>query len=197
MRQTQTIKLDRCPHCNVVHPNLNARANFETLNSDGGFRRNWVLYVCKTCGGVLTTVAYFENGQTSEIYAMWPDAQQIDEVIPGRAKAYLEQAIKSLQAPAGAVILAASSVDAMLKEKGLKDGSLYKRIGEAAAQHLITEEMAAWAHEVRLGANDQRHVDDDAPMPTQEEAQRAIDFVMALAQFLFVLPSRVQRGRAK
>ncbi|BAP41280.1 putative uncharacterized protein [Pseudomonas sp. StFLB209] len=128
---------------------------------------------------------------------MWPAAQSVDEAVPARAKDFLEQAVKSLQAPAGAVILAASSVDAMLKEKGLKEGSLYKRIDTAAQQHLITEEMAAWAHEVRLGANDQRHADDDAPLPSTEDAQQAIEFVQALAQFLFVLPSRVARARGK
>lgn len=43
-------------------------------------------------------------------------------------------------------MLAASAVDAMLKEKGLRQGSLFSRIDEAAQQHLITEEMKRWAH---------------------------------------------------
>jgi hypothetical protein len=92
-------------------------------------------------------------------------------------------------------MLVASSVDAMLKEKGLKGGSLYARIGEAATSHLITEEMKAWAHEVRLEANDQRHADEDASLPTQDDARRVIEFAQALAQFLFVLPAMVKTGR--
>jgi hypothetical protein len=48
--------------------------------------------------------------------------------IPDRAREYLEQAISSISAPAGAIMLAASSVDAMLKEKGLNSGKLYSRI---------------------------------------------------------------------
>ncbi len=52
-------------------------------------------------------------------------------------------------------MLAASSIDAMLKEKGYKVGGLYDRIKQAAKDHLITDEMAAWAHDVRLDANDQ------------------------------------------
>lgn len=94
-------------------------------------------------------------------------------------------------------MLAASAVDAMLKDKGLKDGNLYGRINEAAKQHLITEEMGAWAHEVRLDANDERHADEDADLPSTEDAERVIEFVLALAQFLYVLPSRVERGRRK
>lgn len=93
-------------------------------------------------------------------------------------------------------MLAASSVDSMLKAKGLIDGSLYTRIDKAASDHLITPEMATWAHEVRLDANDQRHADDAAPLPTHDQAQKCIDFALALGQFLFVLPAKIQRGIA-
>jgi hypothetical protein len=61
-------------------------------------------------------------------------------------------------------------------------------------QHLLTPDMATWAHEVRLDANDQRHADAAATLPTTDDASRAIDFALALADILFVLPSRVQRG---
>ena len=91
-------------------------------------------------------------------------------------------------------MLSASSVDAMLKVKGYKDGSLYQRIKDASAGHIITEDMATWAHQVRLAANDQRHADESAQFPTTQEAQRSLDFAMALAEILFVLPARVTRG---
>jgi len=94
-------------------------------------------------------------------------------------------------------MLAASAVDAMLKAKGLREGSLYKRIDTAAATHLITHEMGLWAHEVRLDANDQRHADDVSPLPSSEDAERVVEFANAVAQFLFVLPARVAKGRAK
>ncbi len=94
-------------------------------------------------------------------------------------------------------MLAASSIDAMLKEKGYKDGSLYDRIKQAAKDHLITEEMAVWAHDVRLDANDQRHADDQASLPDEEDASKCIEFAQALAEFLFALPARVERGRKK
>ena len=92
-------------------------------------------------------------------------------------------------------MLTASAVDAMLKDKGLKEGSLNARINSAAQSHLITAEMAAWAHEIRLDANDQRHADEEADLPDAANASKAIDFANALAQFLYVLPARVERGR--
>jgi hypothetical protein len=101
----------------------------------------------------------------------------------------------SQHAPAGAVMLAASAVDAMLKDMGYKDGSLNTRIDSAARSHLITAEMAAWAHEIRLDANDQRHADEAAALPNAVDAAKVIEFASALAQFLYVLPARVERGR--
>jgi len=136
-------------------------------------------------------------GQNGVVTEMYPSPQIADQVIPDPARTYLQQAIDSLHAPAGAVMLAASAVDSMLKGKGLKDGSLYQRIDKAASDHLITSEMAQWAHEVRLDANDQRHADEYAPLPNEDEARKCINFVLALAEFLFVLPAKVERGRTK
>lgn len=124
----------------------------------------------------------------------FPSATEIDSVVPERPRAFLQQAQESLHAPAGAVMLCASAVDAMLKIKSYAEGSLYARIEKAANDHLITTEMAKWAHEVRLDANGQRHADEAAALPTHQDATRALDFANALAEFLFVLPSRVQRG---
>ena len=93
-------------------------------------------------------------------------------------------------------MLTASAVDAMFKDKGFKDGSLKSRIDAASAAHLITAEMAAWGHEIRLDANDQRHADETAELPGAADAAKAIEFAKALAQFLYVLPARVQRGRS-
>jgi hypothetical protein len=134
------------------------------------------------------------NGDIAEL---WPAPQSVAEELPPRAKEYLSQAISSVHAPVGSIVAAASAVDAMLKNKGYREGSLYSRIDKAAADHLITAEMAAWAHEIRLEANDQRHADESAELPTAEDAVRVIEFARALGQFVFVLPARVERGRKK
>ncbi|WP_296160111.1 DUF4145 domain-containing protein [Rhodoferax sp.] len=102
--------------------------------------------------------------------------------------------MSSIHAPAGAVMLTASAVDAMLKAKGYTQGSLYARIDKTAEDHVITSDMAHWAHAVRLDANDQRHADEAASLPDEGDAKRCIDFASALGQFLFSLPACVHRG---
>ena len=166
----------------------------ETADYSGAHRRYWKIYQCARCGGLITASAPHDGGQVSEVY---PSATQLDDSLPPTAKSYLDQALNSLHAPAGAVMLAASSVDAMLKAKGYKEGSLYGRINKAAEDHLITEGMAKWAHEVRLDANDQRHADESASLPSAADARKCVEFAMALGQFLFVLPARVERGLAE
>jgi hypothetical protein len=122
---------------------------------------------------------------------------ELDGAIPDRAREYLRQARASLSAPAGAIMLAASAVDAMLKEKGHTEGALYSRIDAAVSAHLLTEGMARWAHQVRLDANDQRHADAAAGLPSPDDAQQAVRFAAAIAEFLYVLPAKVTRGIAE
>lgn len=185
------LELPRCPHCSVAAPHLASVHAFETTNHEGAHPRKWRIYKCSSCGGVISASA-LNHGAPVEHY--YPSAPQVDDEIPDRPKVFLQQAQESLHAPAGAVMLSASAVDAMLKLKGYVEGSLYARIEKAAADHLITPEMAAWAHQVRLDANDQRHADQAANLPTQQDAKRVLDFASALAEFLFVLPGRIQRG---
>lgn len=137
--------------------------------------------------------AWAVNGTTA-VQEYFPAMSVVAAEIPARPRAYLSQARESLHAPAGAQMLAASAVDAMLKERGLTSGSLYARIGQAVTQNLLTAEMAEWAHAVRLDANDQRHADEASALPNEDDAKRSIEFASALGEILFVLPTRIQRG---
>lgn len=192
-QQGNILELECCPHCSVDQPHLARVTAFETSDHASKMFRFWSMYKCNRCGGVVTAWSYKDDPYIQEMY---PKPIAVEEAIPERAKEYLEQAISSISAPAGAVMLAASSVDAMLKNKGLTDGNLYGRINQAVQDSLITEGMAQWAHEVRLEANDQRHADNGSTLPTPDDARKLIDFVQALGTFLYVLPAKVERGIA-
>jgi hypothetical protein len=91
-------------------------------------------------------------------------------------------------------MVAGSAVDAMLKQLGYEDGSVYERIGQAVTDHKLTEGMGLWAHEVRLGSNRPRHADKENPHVTPDEAKQSVEFAEALGYFLFVLTKRIERG---
>ena len=151
----------------------------------------WAFYCCGKCGGMVLASAKTHGQPVIEIF---PSSPEVSEDIPSRARSYIEQAIASIHAPAGAVMLSASAVDALLKEKGYTEGKLYSRIDKAVKDNLLTSEMATWAHEIRLDANDQRHSDDEASLPNGDDAKKVIDFTLAIAEYLYLLPARVQRG---
>lgn len=188
---SQNLVLSRCPHCQVANPNLFRQHYLDTNDHANRRPRKWGVYTCGSCGGVVTAWA---PNHGAEIGNYYPSTATIDADVPARPRAFLQQALESLHAPAGAVMLAASAVDAMLKLKGYAEGTLYVRIEKAVGDHIITTDMARWAHEVRLDANDQRHADIAAELPSSNDAQRVIDFAEALAEIMFVLPARVQRG---
>jgi hypothetical protein len=116
------LLLDRCPHCGVNRPNLELVHGFDTHDHAEMNQRRWCVYVCNNCGGVVTAAAKQFNIPAKEIY---PSSRKVEDAIPEKAREYLRQSIDSIHAPAGAVMLAASSVDAMLKEKNYTEGSLY------------------------------------------------------------------------
>ena len=189
--QDGSLELPRCPHCNVAQPLLSAIHSFNTSSASGSTRK-WRVYTCSRCGGAILGATTNAADLITEIY---PKPETLEEGIPTRAAAFLQQALESIHAPSGCIMLCASSVDAMLKEKGLKKGSLYSRVEQAAKDGLITSEMSLWAHEVRLDANDERHADEEAALPQEPEARRCIEFTRALAMFLFILPAMVESGR--
>lgn len=193
MKNGVQLPLERCPHCSVSNPLLQHAWQAVSMDHAEHNMRVWVTYRCNTCGSMVMTVA--PHGGDADIIKIWPSPQAVAETVPPRARDFLSQAMESLHAPAGAAMLTASAVDAMLKDKGFKEGSLNSRIDAAAKVHLITAEMAAWAHEIRLDANDQRRADESSEMPSAADASKVIEFANALAEFLYVLPARVERGR--
>ena len=127
---------------------------------------------------------------------IWPESNGLSDDIPAEPLDYLMQTGETLNSPRASVVTSAGAVDAMLKARGLTDGSLYKRIDEAVTTGILTTDMAEWAHDVRLDANDQLHADLRAIPPTLEDAKRCLEFAKGLSDILFVLPARVTRGKS-
>ncbi len=202
--------LDRCPQCGTARPTLLLRTVMYVPEEDfaGGIPTlGWAIYQCTSCRNPVCCQGYLPfstdarvvrnllNRQCPAAVEIIPHKSHSLDDWPERAAAYMRQALESLAAPDGAVMLAGSAVDAMLKHKGLVKGSVYDRITQAVEQNLLTSEMGEWAHSVRLAANSPRHADLDDPHATTVEAQSSLDFVTALGQFLYTLPERVRRGR--
>lgn len=194
---SERLDLERCPHCMVHLPTLIPMHGVAiTKDHRGGNERYWLTYRCAACGGAVVAGAATGTGDMDRHVAteIYPEPEAVHEDIPDPARNYLTQAKESLHAPDGAGMLAASAVDAMLKAKDYKKGWINDRINKAVQDHLITDDMGKWAHQVRIDANDPRHADEDRPHLEREDAERCVDFAEALAEIMFVLPARVDKG---
>jgi hypothetical protein len=200
--------LSALQYCSTAHPTLqrvhvyNASPMKTTLIPlpGDGYLILWHIYICASCAGLVaaaTTVSRNIN-HAMEGPAQWtvPKLEALSADIPSRAASYLNQSRETLSSPSASVVMSASAVDAMLKERGYKTGSLYSRIEAAQSGGLLTENMADWAHDIRLDANDERHADYNAAGATGADAKRCLEFAETIADLLFVLPARVKRGRA-
>ncbi len=126
---------------------------------------------------------------------MFPTPQEAHEDIPVTARTYLQQAYETLHAPDAAAVMAGSAVDAMLKEHGYIDGSVYTRINQAVEKHLLTEAMGEWAHSVRLGSNRPRHADAENPHVSPDEARQSVEFAEAWDIFVRTYRKNSKRHR--
>ena len=201
--------LNRCPHCGIANPQMISVWSqiFEDHRISGNmYHRNWATFQCTSCKNLVlcesdlkrsnTTSRDLENGASIKVVSIFPDTQRIIDNLPDSAEKFLKQALDSMHAPDGAVMLCASAIDSMLKEKGYKDGNLYSRINEAAENNLITQDMKEWADAVRLEANNTRHADEERPHMTQEDAKQVFTFANALGTFLYELPAKIEKGKA-
>ena len=191
--------VDQCPHCRTQSPYLGLVWYAETQGSKYEKRRLWGAFICKSCGGLVS--AYTDAYASLSNLLKYPDntypqSPRAHEDLPPIAGKFLQQAIDTLHAPDAAAVMAGSAVDAMLKANKLTEGSLYHRIDLAREQGILTQGMADWAHEVRLGSNRPRHADENNPHVTPAEAQQSVDFAEALGNFLFVLTAKIERGIA-
>ena len=177
--------MHRCPHCQIAKPLLQQIYMDDTASYEQA--ENWHVYRCTNC---TCMVLARTNVRSSRVASIYPDIKVAPRELPESAHRYLAQAYRTVQdAPDAAAIMASSAIDDMLKQKGFTDQrTLHERIDAAKDQHLLTEEMAKWAHRIRFVSNNPRHADEDNPHVEAAEAQRMLDFAEALAQYLYVLP---------
>ena len=201
------LPLPRCPHCGRADPLLVRVWNNDGKplpRADGGKAWYWSAFACRSCSGVVTV-----RGKQTEAKnfsgvgvhglvpdAMFPEAMHVDDTVPSEAARYMKQALETQHAPDACVLMCAASIDAMLKDKGLKTGSLFARLEEALTQQLIPKALSDWSHWGRLDANGSRHADEAASPLSDEDAERSIGFARAMAEYLYVLPAKMPAKRA-
>ena len=223
MLETQYLHLDRCPWCKIYKPGLiglsiNGKKYWQVSlyvtdeeHYHGEERiRYFQIFKCTNCTNLVLERSDM-LGPIPEVIQILPETiNRLSDDIPKQARDYLTQAQETLAQPDASVMVCAKALDVMLsdieaeevkKTKGSKitkrsgNITLYKRIQKAVERKKLTPDMAEWAHQIRLVANDSRHPGEGVPNPTLKDAEQSLEFASVLAEALFVLPKRVSRGR--
>ncbi len=185
------LELAHCPHCSVDRPLLLAQWQSHSTDYAHANPRYWRVYKCQRCGGMVMAAGLGFDFPVKEQY---PASLQVASCIPDPARTLLQQAIASFHAPAGSVLLVESAVDAMLRERGYCEGSVYCRLGQASVEQVISAEMLTWARQIRLSPECAPPSHTPARLPTRDDARQAVELGLALAELLFVLPARALQG---
>ena len=96
-----------------------------------------------------------------------------------------------------AATMARRSVQAALREKGIKGRDLVKEITNMVTEGLITKQLADWAHQVRSIGNVGAHPDEDDVPVSEEDARDVVDFAYYFAHHLYTLPAQIEELRER
>lgn len=170
-----------CPEC--LKP-VGAWAKFTNSPPQA---RQWQLNEVMQKNEMLSTIGY-------SVTEVWPKKQVIlapahlpDEIT--RVFIQAEGCAKRSNNDAAAVMYR-RSIELSLKDKdAAASGMLGKRIDHFRDSGGITEDVAQWAHIVRLIANEAAH---DPGEPTVEDVQDLASFTRVFLEYVYTLPEKVR-----
>ena len=101
------LALEYCPHYGIAKPSIAMpiQANWVRFAGHDGKERIWGVYGCSWCGRLIVAVG--QAGPGSQVTEIYPVPKSVAEEIPQKPREYLRQAILTVHAPAGSVMLCA------------------------------------------------------------------------------------------
>lgn len=157
---------------------------------------------CSNCGN-LTMVLWAESnsGGMANFRALpWPlTVTKHPEHWPADVGRFWLQAKRSIEGKNydAAALMARSALQIVLRKHEAKGNNLNQEIDDLADKGLLPPIMKEWAHTVRLVGNDAAHPKPDEVGPPPQDVKELVRFLDFLLEYLYDLPHRIQRLRAK
>lgn len=188
-----------CPYCQTRHVSFEIRTVHNRKIATGPFEA-YALVVCGFCNRA--AVAVFKGPDPGRIL----DSQFLDALHPSMdvsppqylpdnvERCYVEAVTIMGTAPTAAGMTFRKTLEVALKTIRPNDqGNLKKRIDAAAKAGAITEDLAKWAHRIRLDGNEAAHEDQPFSSNELEELHRFTELVL---RYLFTLPGMLKAWSA-
>jgi Domain of unknown function (DUF4145) len=197
------IKRGECPYCFTKSVAFSVSQQWQTVH--GNHR---VLLRCGSCGeGVIWdflpgTAADLKQAMgdleryNTRFLRQWPaaDSGEAPKDSPENVANFFQQAVSSLQAGNfdAAGMMFRKTLESATKAMNAEAAGqkLVKRIDQLVETGILTKDLGAWAHEVRLAGNDAAH--EENPF-SAEEASSLRAFTENFLRYAFTLPAAVAR----
>lgn len=200
------IAKQTCPYCKTTSVAFTAVYGW----SVHGYERR-VVFKCGACHEAIIREYIGPHDLTNlpgslESYAdvtlgrQWPVAPSgsAPKDSPENVAKFFEQGTSSLEVgnfdAAGMMFRKALESATKILDPEASKMPLIKRIDALAACQKLTEDMAKWAHEVRIGGNEAAH--DDDPF-SETDANDLRNFVENFLRYAFTMPSAVRRREGR
>lgn len=195
-----------CPSCKG-YSSLTDRAKYEKIIR--GSRIRFCVSECNGCDFHFLVTRYDSNGQ---IIKIWPKTLpgKVDDLVPDPIKSDFEEALicEAAGSYRGAAALARRTLQVICLDKGAPREKQQKKNPEKTmkvdlseqidwlfSNHIITNEIKSWAHEVRYVGNDAAHP--NAAKVTKDDARDILELLESMCDVLYVAPARAAERKAK
>ena len=187
-----------CPHCGVVSVFLNQASHYAP-----GTGRAWYGSVaqCNNCKSQIFLEATYLQGRRYQVEAIYPLPKLTSEFssVPEEVAkdANESQLCFNVGAWIATAIMCRRTIQRSVRALGAKDADLTDQIDELATKGVLSLDIKNWAHEIRHFGNLGAHPDAAFGDVTQEDAAQMLDFLKAYLQYVYEMPERVQKARAR
>lgn len=190
-----------CPHCGVYST---FRVSAEYGNQFwGGFAKILGCDHCRQLVYVILGATDTRSGKiaSEEILDCYPKRMpKLEDSIPKNVASDYIEAIKCFDVGANraSASMCRRALQSSVLERGAKKGKLFDQINELFEKQIITKDIKDWAHEIRLTANIGAHPDEDGLEDvTPTEAKELLDFTEQYLNYVYIMPDKVAKKRAK
>jgi hypothetical protein len=192
-----------CPFC-MVQGNFATAFHAEKKNPRSGKTLNFDTLKCGNCTGYVMVLwsAGLNRFDGTHDYKVLPWPMRMEkhpDYWPEQVGRLWLQARRSLKDENwdAAAIMARTSMQAALRERGANGKNLKEEINDLATRGMLPPLMREWSHEVRELGNDSTHPEPGQKATDPKDARDIVNFLDYLLEYLYDLPERIRQYRAR
>jgi len=189
------LELEECSHCNVAKPLLIKAWDYETHNHSGDNRRYWKVYLCRSCGGLITTASLNSAGNVIEMYPAGIKETFEFTYLPEQIAEDFQEALDcySINCFSAFGAMARRTVQSMSSDLGAKGKSkVLKQLQELREVAEIDDETFSVLEQVIIGGHDGAHP--HLPKLSPERAAILLELMKDVLYQLYVRKAKIQKA---